>query len=95
MEYTYTELITYLLLYGFMGWVAEVVVAAVWERRFSNRGFFDLPICLQYGIMADILIIVLPTLSGNIFLQYLTTLVVVSAVDYLSGDFSRRIWRRP
>lgn len=94
MEYTYTELITYLLLYGFMGWVAEVVVAAVWERRFSNRGFFDLPICLQYGIMADILIIVLPTLSGNIFLQYLTTLVVVSAVDYLSGDFSRRIWRR-
>lgn len=94
MEYTYTELLTYLLFYGFLGWVAEVVVTAVTQRRFSNRGFFDLPLCLQYGVMADILIIVLPTLSGNIFLQYLTTLVVVSAVDYLSGDFSRRIWRR-
>lgn len=94
MEYTYTELLTYLLFYGFLGWGSEVIIAAVKDRRFSNRGFFDLPICLQYGIMVDILIIVLPTLGKNVVLQYLTTLMVVSVVDFLSGDLARRIWRR-
>lgn len=94
MEYTYTQLLTYLLFYGFLGWGIEVIIVAVKERKFTNRGFFDLPICLQYGLMVDILIVVLPTLSENFFLKYLTTLVVVSVVDYLSGDLARRIWRR-
>lgn len=94
MEYTYTQLITYLLFYGFLGWGMEVIVVAVKDRKFANRGFFDLPICPKYGVMVDILIIVLPTLRDNIILKYLTTLVVVSVVDYLSGDLARRIWRR-
>lgn len=94
MEYTYTQLIAYLLFYGFLGWGIEVVIAAAKQRQFCNRGFFDLPICPQYGVMVDILIIVLPTLSGNIFLQYLVTLVVVSVVDFLSGELFLRIWRR-
>lgn len=94
MEYTYTQLLTYLIFYGFLGWGIEVVITAVKDRRFTNRGFFDLPICPQYGLMVDILIIVLPTLKDNLVLKYLTTLVVVSVVDYLSGDLARRIWRR-
>lgn len=94
MEYTYTQLLTYLIFYGFLGWAIEVVIAAVKDRRFTNRGFFDLPVCPQYGLMVDILIIVLPTLRDNLVLKYLTTLVVVSAVDYLAGDLARRIWRR-
>lgn len=94
MEYTYTELLTYLLFYGFLGWGIEVIVMAVKDRRFSNRGFFDLPVCLQYGIMMDILVVVLPTLGKNTFLQYVTTLIVVSVVDFLAGDLARRIWKR-
>lgn len=94
MEYTYTQLITYLLLYGFLGWGIEVIVVAVRDRKFANRGFFDLPICPKYGLMMDILIVVLPTLRDNLILKYLATLAVVSVVDYLSGDLAMRIWRR-
>lgn len=94
MEYTYTQLIVYLLFYGFLGWGIEVIVAAVRERRFCNRGFFDLPICPQYGVMADILIIALPTLSENILLQYLVTMAVVSVVDFIAGELFLRIWRK-
>lgn len=94
MEYTYTQLVTYFLFYGFLGWVLEVIVVAVKDRRFSNRGFFDLPVCLQYGVMVDILILVLPTLQEHFLLRYLFTLAVVSVTEYLAGDLSRRIWRR-
>ncbi len=94
MEYTYTQLVTYLLFYGFLGWVLEVIVVAVKDRRFSNRGFFDLPVCLQYGVMVDILLLVLPTLQEHFFLRYLFALAVVSVTEYLAGDLSRRVWRR-
>lgn len=94
MEYTYTQLIVYLLFYGFLGWGIEVILAAVKERRFCNRGFFDLPVCPQYGVMVDLLIIVLPTLSENFLLQYVVTLVVVSVVDFLSGELFRWTWHK-
>ncbi len=94
MEYTYTELITCLLLYGFLGWLIEVVVVVVKDRVFSNRGFFDLPICPKYGIMAVLLMVSLPTLAGHIISQYILALVVVSVTDSLADDLTRRTWRR-
>lgn len=94
MQYTYPELLSYLFIYGFLGWALEVGVMAVRKRRFCNRGFFNLPICPEYGVIADILIITLPTLSGNYVLQFVTSLIVVSVVEYLSGGLAKRIWRR-
>ena len=94
MEYTYLELLVYLFIYGFLGWAAEVGIMAVRKRRFCNRGFFNLPLCPEYGVMADILIIVLPTLGEHYVLQFLTSLTVVSVVEYLSGGLAKRIWRK-
>ena len=94
MEYTYWQLIAFLLFYGILGWCLETAYAALKQRRFVNRGFFSLPICPQYGVMMDILIIALPTLQGHLILQFLMTLTVVSVVDYLSGALAKRIWRK-
>ncbi len=94
MEYTYWQLVAFLLFYGILGWCVETAYAALKQRRFVNRGFFSLPICPQYGVMMDILIIALPTLKDHLILQFLMTLTVVSAVDYLSGALSKRIWRK-
>ena len=94
MEYTVLELVTYLLLYGFLGWALEVAALAAGTGKFRNRGFFSLPICPEYGVAADILILVLPTMRDNAILQFLTALTVLSAVEYLSGALAGRIWRR-
>lgn len=99
MEYLYSELVIFFLFYGILGWIAEVVTAAVVYHRFSNRGFFNLPICPKYGIMADILVVVLPTVGeelsiGNAIEQYVITLVVVAVVDFITGESSRRLLHR-
>lgn len=94
MEYTYLELVTYFFIYSFLGWALEVAVMAVREKRFVNRGFFNLPLCPEYGVMLDILIILLPTQGKNYLWQYLTALIVVSVVEYLSGGMAKRIWRK-
>ncbi len=94
MIYTVLDLLAYLLIYGFLGWVLEVVVLAAGTRKFLNRGFFDLPICPEYGVAADILILVLPTMREHPVFQFLTALTVLSAVEYLSGTIAARIWHR-
>ena len=94
MQYTYTELAAYLLLYSFIGWTLEVAFFAVKERRFCNRGFFSLPLCPEYGIMMDILILLLPEQGTKWLLQFLTTWMVVSVVEYFSGGIAAKIWKK-
>ncbi len=99
MSYTYLELLSFLLIYGFFGWLIEVLVILASGSRFTNRGFFNLPICLEYGIMVDILLIILSpsgeTLSlSNFLLQFSLAFVVVAAADYLSSFITAHIWHR-
>ena len=93
MEYTYLDLLCYLILYSFMGWIAEVVVVSITTRGLRNRGFFNLPFCLSYGIVMDLLIITFPTMEGNIVMMYVAALVISSVVTFLSGSISKRISR--
>lgn len=93
MEYTYLELLTYLFLYSILGWALETGVMAIKERRFCNRGFFNLPICLSYGITMDILLVVLPTLGNRYIVQFIVAMVVASVVESCSGGMAKHIWK--
>lgn len=93
MDYTYLDLLCYLLLYSFLGWAVEVLIISVRDRQLRNRGFFNLPFCLSYGVVMDILILVLPTMGNRWLAQYVAALMVSSVVTFLSGGLAKRISR--
>lgn len=93
MEYTYLDLVCYLLIYSFLGWLAEVLVLAVKDRRVRNRGFFNLPFCLSYGVAMDLLLVMLPTMGRNYLMQYVASLIVSSVIAFLSGGLAKRVSR--
>lgn len=93
MNYSYLDLTFYFLIYSFLGWAAEVVFCAVRDHKLRNRGFFNLPFCLSYGVVMDILIVMLPTMNGNYISQYIASLVVASVVTFLSGALAKRVSR--
>lgn len=93
MNYTYLDLLCYLLIYSFLGWVVEVVIVSIRNRQLSNCGFFSLPFCLSYGVAMDILILVLPTMGNHYLSQYVVTLIVSSVVTFLSGGLAKRLSR--
>lgn len=90
MEYSYIDLLCYLLIYSFLGWVVEVAVIALRDHKLKNRGFFNLPFCLPYGVAMDILIILLPTMHHYIS-QYVASLVVSAVVTFLGGALAKRV----
>lgn len=94
MQYTYLELLSYLLIYSFLGWVVEVFVMSIRQKRFCNRGFFNLPLCLSYGIVMNILVIMLPTMREHYLFQFVTVLVTSSTIFFLSGSLAKRVSRK-
>ena len=90
MEYSYIDLLCYLLIYSFLGWVVEVAVIALRDHKLRNRGFFNLPFCLSYGVAMDILIIILPTMK-HYLAQYIAALVVSAVATFLGGALAKRV----
>lgn len=96
MDYSYLDLLCYLLIYSFLGWAVEVIVVSIKDRKLMNRGFFNLPFCLSYGVIMDILILIIPTMVGQRgawLMMYLSALAVSAVVTFLSGGLAKRISR--
>ena len=94
MEYTFLDLMAYLILYSFLGWVFEVFIVAVKDRRFRNRGFVNLPFCLMYGIIMDILIILWPSLVNHNIFKFIVIFSIFSVVQSISEFISDCICKR-
>lgn len=78
-------LLLYFFVYGFLGWCSEVGFAAVKEHRFVNRGFLNGPICPIYGVGVSIVIAFLTPIKSNLILLYITSVVLVTLLEGLTG----------
>lgn len=94
MTYTFLELATYFILYSFLGWVLEVSIIAIKDRRFRNRGFVNLPFCIMYGVIMDILIILWPNLTNQWLFKFIAVFVVFVTVQSLAEFVTGRICKR-
>ena len=90
IQYSYPDLIWYLMVYSLIGWGIEVCIYAVTNHRFVNRGLLNLPVSLSYGLASVTLMLVLPTLDSGIA-RFLMTLAVYGLIRSLCSHFVRRI----
>ena len=88
------DLVLYLFIYSFVGWCVEVAVIAVSEHRFANRGILNLPLCLSYGIIMVLLIIMTRERTAHGFIMYGMCLVVISATEFLAGFLAKKLFHR-
>ena len=91
------ELLWIFLIYAFLGWCAEVVFAAVKTGQFVNRGFLLGPVCPIYGLGVSFVLLALSPLEGNLFLLFVGSVVITSALEFLVGwvaekALHQRLW---
>ena len=83
--------------YAFLGWCTEVSYAATKSGKFVNRGFLNGPWCPIYGFGVVIVLAFLEPLKDNLFLLFLGSVILTSALEWLTGFlleklFSYRWW---
>lgn len=86
-----SKYILYFFIYAFLGWIMEVCVFLVSDKKFVNRGFLIGPICPIYGY--GVLLIV--TLIGNtsdLLTIFLKSIFVCSILEYFTSYFMEKIF---
>lgn len=92
MGFSFYELTCIFFLYGFLGWCAEVIFAAVNRGEFVNRGFLFGPICPIYGIGMLAVLVTLEPFQNNFIILYLGSVVITTAIEFLVGVLAARLF---
>ena len=72
-------------LYSAIGWLVESIYVSLMKGRWVNRGFLNGPICPVYGTGAVLILVLLTPLKEYPPLVFLTSLAVVSIVEYITA----------
>lgn len=91
IEYPVSELMVFFFLYGFLGWLLQVVCVSVKERRYVNLGVLNLPFAVPFGLTAVVLQLVLPTLDGHPVLQFFGAWGVMEILYRITDQVSRNV----
>lgn len=91
VQWIYETLFLFFI-YAFLGWCAEVSFHAVVTGKFINRGFLNGPICPVYGIGALLVLFLLEPFQDNIFLLFLSSLVLTSVLEFLVGFLMEKLF---
>lgn len=78
-------LLSFFFIYGLLGWCVEVGYAGVKHGKFVNRGFLNGPICPIYGVGICIVILLLTPFKTNIILLYITSTILVTVLEGVTG----------
>ena len=70
----------------------ESIFRSIIEKKIINTGFLRGPICPIYGIGALIMTTVLSSLSNNVFLLFISSVAVLTLLEYIVGVLLEKIF---
>lgn len=84
----------YFFVYAVLGWCAEVSYAALRTGHFVNRGFLNGPVCPIYGVGVVVVILLLTPVRENAFLLFACSVVLTSALEWLTGFVLEKLFHQ-
>ena len=93
MEMSFFNIITYFLIYSFLGWVMESIFRSICEKKLINTGFLRGPFCPIYGIGAIIMIALLSQFEKSIVLLFFISLIILTLWEYIVGVLLEKLFK--
>lgn len=91
MYYTLYQILWLFLIYSFLGWIGETILAAVKKGHLLNRGFLSLPFSTIYGFGWTLFALFLPELKAMPFYLFLGGMILAAGLELLTGVLLERI----
>ena len=92
MEINIFNLITYFILYSFLGWIMESIFRSICEKKLINTGFLRGPFCPIYGIGAIIMFVFLKKFENLPILLFFISMIILTAWEYIVGILLEKIF---
>ena len=78
-------------IFSFLGWVMEVVVCSIEEKKIINRGFLLGPYCPIYGVGGLVMLFLLPY-NNQPLICFVLAFVLCSVIEYLTSYVMEKIF---
>ncbi len=82
MYFSLNQYVFFFFTYAFLGWIADVVIAAFKHGKFVNKGFLNAPLSIHYGFGMVIIIQDIKDLTSHPMFQYITCLFLAFFMEY-------------
>ena len=82
------------LVYSFLGWVGETVVATFRGKRFANRGMAAGPFCFVYGTTAILMAVGFADLHTKPVVLFVACMLTATVVEWLTAKLLERLHNR-
>ena len=82
------------LVYSFLGWVGETVVATIRGKSFVNRGVAAGPFCFVYGTAAVVLAVGFHDLRTSPVYLFLACMLASTVIEWLTAKLLERLHHR-
>lgn len=92
MKYFF-DILTYFIIYSFLGWVMESIVRTICEKKLINTGFLHGPFCPIYGIGSIILFLLLRNFENRLVLLFFSGIIVLTFWEYIVGVMLEKIFK--
>ncbi len=89
----FTTLLLLFFIYGFLGWIGEVLFAIYQTRRFVNRGFLVGPICPIYGLGVVTITLLLSRYQEDLLVLWVMSMFICSLLEYITSYIMEKIFR--
>ena len=83
MKIEVINLLTYFLVYSFLGWMLESIFKTILEKKPVNSGFLHGPFCPIYGIGALIMYLCLSKIKTNVFLVFILLTGIIQIINLI------------
>ena len=90
MFYSYCILF---FIYSFLGWIMEVTLTLITNKKFVNRGFLLGPCCPIYGCGCILLNLLLHNYTNNILVLFILTMFTCSSLEYITSFLMEKIFK--
>lgn len=86
------HILSWFIVYSFVGWVWESCYVSIKNRRWVNRGFINGPFVTIYGVGAVLIYVILRPLEGNLIGLYFGGMALATALEYVTGVLMEMIF---
>ena len=93
MEFNWFDILTYFIIYSFLGWIMESIFRSIAEKKLINTGFLRGPFCPIYGFGAIIMFIFLENLQNKPIILFIVSVIVLTAWEYIVGVLLEKIFK--
>ena len=81
------------IIYAFLGWVCEVTLSIIEDKKFVNRGFLIGPLCPIYGFGAIFIITALGKYSDDPLVLFLLAVIGCAVLEYFTSYIMEVIFK--